>query len=57
MARQTSIKRGRKMNESEMRGLIDELFGCTDFYMAPNGNRTFIKYSMEELQKQFEKKR
>ena len=57
MSRQMAIKRGKKLSPGEMRALIDELFACRDYLTAPNGNRTFIKYSLEELQRQFEKKR
>lgn len=57
MARQMATKRGRKLGRGEMRALIDELFACRDYLTAPNGNRTFIKYSLDELQRQFEKKR
>ncbi len=57
MARQLSIKKGKKLAPTEMRSLIDELFACREYLSAPNGNRTFIKYSLEEVQRQFEKKR
>ena len=57
MSRQMAIKRGKKLSPGEMRALIDELFACREYLSAPNGNRTFIKYSLEEGQRQFEKKR
>lgn len=57
LASQTAIKRGKALSEKEMRRLIDELFACQDFYKAPNGNRTFVKYTVQELEQQFQKKR
>lgn len=57
LATQTAIKKGKALSEKEMRKLIDELFACQDFYKAPNGNRTFVKYTVQELEQQFQKKR
>lgn len=57
MAAQTSIKKGQPLGEKEMHRLIDELFACQDFYKAPNGNRTFVRFTMQELEQQFQKKR
>lgn len=57
LAAQMAIKKGKPLSEKEMRRLIDELFACQDFYKAPNGNRTFVKYTVQELEQQFQKKR
>ena len=57
LAAQTSIKKGQSLTEPEMTRLIDELFACADFYIAPNGNLTFVKYALQDLERQFEKKR
>jgi DNA mismatch repair protein MutL len=57
MAAGVSIKKGKFLTVAEMNMLIDELFACKDFYKAPNGNLTFVKFSLHELEKQFEKKR
>lgn len=56
MAVQTGIKAGKSLSVKEMKALIDELFACKDFYMAPNGRLTFIRYTLDDLEKQFEKK-
>lgn len=57
LAGQTAIKKGQSLTEREMTRLIDELFACPDFYIAPNGNLTFVKYALHDLERQFEKKR
>lgn len=55
MAVQMAIKQGRALDEKEMRSLIDELFACEDFYQAPNGNLTFVRYTLQELERLFQK--
>ncbi len=57
MATQMSIKRGKPLSDREMRRLIDELFACESFLTAPGGQRTFVKYTLQELESQFQKKR
>lgn len=57
MAVKAAIKKGTALNETEMNNLIDELFACTDFMQSPSGKLTFIKYTLQELDRQFEKKR
>ncbi len=53
MARNNAIKRGKKMSPLEMRTLLDQLFACAAPFVAPNGKPTFIKYSLADLDKQF----
>lgn len=50
------IKAGKELSNKEMMVLIDELFACSDFYIAPNGRLTFIRLTLEDLQRQFDKK-
>jgi DNA mismatch repair protein MutL len=57
LAAEVSIKKGKFLTVAEMNILIDELFACKDFYKSPGGNLTFVKFSLQELEKQFEKKR
>ncbi len=56
MARQTAIKSGRLLSGEEMKNLVDQLFACQTPYVAPNGRLTFVKYSLAEIEKQFEQK-
>ena len=53
MARNMSIKRGKKLGDQEINQLIDELFACENAEYAPNGKRTFITVTLDELDKQF----
>ena len=53
MARNMSIKRGKKLGGQEINQLIDELFACQNAEYAPNGKRTFITVTLDELDKQF----
>jgi DNA mismatch repair protein MutL len=54
MARSSSIKRGQKMNATEMQELIDQLFACSIPYKSPAGKNCFITFELENLAKQFE---
>ena len=53
LATKASIKAGKKLSNIEMNAIIDELFSCSNPYKAPNGNKIFIKNSLEELEKLF----
>lgn len=46
-----ALKAGKTLTIHEMRTLIDELFACRDFQTAPNGRRTFVTFTHEELEK------
>ncbi|MGB0929376.1 MAG: DNA mismatch repair endonuclease MutL [Chitinophagales bacterium] len=56
IARNTSLKVGQKMNVEEMQNLVDKLFACQTPFVAPNGKPTFVKYRIEDIEKQFDKK-
>jgi DNA mismatch repair protein MutL len=56
MARSNSIKAGKNLSRSEMKNLMDELFACKTPYASPNGNSTFITFSLSDLAKQFSEK-
>jgi DNA mismatch repair protein MutL len=49
MARYTSIKEGRSMNEKERKSLIDQLFGCKNPNYSPYGDLTFYIFTLEQL--------
>mgnify|MGYP000330200328 CR=1 FL=1 len=53
MAFTMSIKKGKQLTELEMNTLIDELFACSQPEYAPNGKKTYLTVSLDELEKQF----
>lgn len=55
LAKSLSIKSGKKLEEEEMKNLIDELFACEMPYTLPNGKPIVINYSLEELDKKFKR--
>jgi DNA mismatch repair protein MutL len=55
-AQKNTIKNGKKLDEDEMKLLIDELFACEMPYTSPSGRLTFITLELNDLEKQFEKK-
>lgn len=54
LAHESAIKQGKLMEVEEMRNLVDELFACTQPYIAPNGKKTFITLDFQELEKKFD---
>lgn len=54
LAKSAAIKRGKNLVNNEMKTLIDELFACENPYTAPNGKKTFVQISSEELAAKFE---
>ncbi len=48
-----AIKAGDKMNDAEMRALIDQLFQTEMPYVCPHGRPVVLKISIEELHKRF----
>lgn len=53
LAYRAAIKEGKKLQVSEMRQLIDELFACEQPYVSPAGKLTFTTFDFEELEKRF----
>lgn len=53
MAVNSSIKKGKKLEQEEIVELIDQLFGCQLPYNSPSGKKCFITYSLDELLQQF----
>jgi len=53
MARNMRIKKGKNLNEEEMTLLTDELFACQNPNYTPNGKKTIITVTLEELEKLF----
>ena len=53
MAIQSAIRQGKVLDKKEMTMLIDQLFACEQPNFAPNGDKTFITLTLEELSKGF----
>ncbi len=53
MARSMAIKAGKKLSENEMTLLTDQLFACESPYFAPNGKKTIVTVTLDELEKLF----
>ena len=48
-----AIKAGDKLNENEMRILVDKLFATSMPYVCPHGRPIVIKIPIEELDRRF----
>lgn len=55
LAKRTSIRKGARLNEQEMSGLIDQLFGCSSPNYAPNGQTTFHILDLNRIENYFNK--
>lgn len=53
MAKVSAIKIGKKMEQQEMRHLIDELFACSSPYVSLNGKAVIINLNLEDIDKSF----
>jgi DNA mismatch repair protein MutL len=53
LATSSAMRSGKSLTTTEMRALVDELFACQDFQTAPNGHRTFVTFTHDELEKRF----
>ncbi|MBD3367874.1 MAG: DNA mismatch repair endonuclease MutL [Candidatus Eisenbacteria bacterium] len=49
----TAIKAGDRLREEEMRALVDQLFATELPYSCPHGRPTFMRMTLEELDKRF----
>ncbi|TXF88832.1 DNA mismatch repair endonuclease MutL [Neolewinella aurantiaca] len=54
LVRSAAIKAGQSLDVAEMRSLINRLFACEQPRRAPSGRRCFVKYELNEIDKQFE---
>jgi len=55
LAYSACIKAGKVLSVGEMQNLIDELFACENPFTSPTGRKTFKKYKIDDLDKEFEK--
>jgi len=53
MAQRSAIPVGTRLSMKAMRGLINELFQCTDPLCSPRGDRTIIRIAMDDLAHRF----
>jgi DNA mismatch repair protein MutL len=53
LARQQAIKTGIRLTEREMRGLLTDLFACTQPNITPEGNPTYLEFKQDQLEKMF----
>lgn len=49
----SSIKKGKSMEDREIRELIDKLFACEHPYTSPSGKKCFITLRIDELENRF----
>ncbi|MFT6807493.1 MAG: DNA mismatch repair protein MutL [Saprospiraceae bacterium] len=47
------IKKGKRLEHSELQTLIDELFACENPYNNPSGKKCFITFGLDEVERQF----
>jgi len=52
-ASRTAIPRGRKLNDTEMESIIDQLFACSEPYKDPLQKPTLIYYSIDDIKNRF----
>lgn len=55
LARQRAIKTGIRLTEREMRQLLTDLFECTPFNVAPDGNPTYLEFKQDQIERMFGK--
>lgn len=53
LARGAAIRRGHQLDVAEMRSLINQLFACGQPQLAPNGDKTFVKYELPDIERLF----
>ncbi len=53
MASCACLKRGKQLSIEEMKKIIDQLFSCETPFTSPGGHKTFVKYDLEDIRKQF----
>ncbi|MDX2196265.1 MAG: DNA mismatch repair endonuclease MutL [Cytophagales bacterium] len=54
LAKKTSIKRGTKLNNTEIQAIVEQLFASTQPMYAPDGRKILVKIENEKLERMFE---
>lgn len=57
IARRSAIRAGTRLDELEMRALIDQLFQCAQPYAGPDGKPTLVRIPVDELDRRFGRRR
>ncbi|MBO9619333.1 MAG: DNA mismatch repair endonuclease MutL [Niabella sp.] len=53
LARQRAVKKGNRLTERELRGLVADLFQCEPYNTSPDGNPTYLEFKQEQIEKMF----
>lgn len=53
LACRTAIKTGKRLSQTEMQSLIDQLFNCEMPYACPHGRPTMVRVTLDELDRRF----
>lgn len=53
LAKQTSIKKGQRLEPREMKSVMEELFVCKEPNFSPGGKPTFITMNLQEIEQRF----
>lgn len=53
MARSAAVKRGSRLEASEMKLIINQLFACENPMRSPGGRACFLTFNLDELEQQF----
>ncbi len=53
MAQSSAVHKGKRLEQEEMKLLIDDLFACEMPYTGPSGRKCFITYELNDLDKLF----
>ncbi|WP_020537194.1 DNA mismatch repair endonuclease MutL [Lewinella cohaerens] len=53
MARSAAIKRGKRLDVSEMQLIINQLFACSNPMRSPSGRSCYLTFSLDELEQKF----
>jgi DNA mismatch repair protein MutL len=54
MAASVAIKPGQRLQEEEMRNLLDSLFGCEVSAYSPSGKPTIVSFTLNDIDAKFE---
>jgi len=53
-AEEAAVKEGEDLNENELGLIVDQLFATSQPSVTPEGKRTFVKISHDELREKFD---
>lgn len=53
MARSAAVKRGQRLDQTEMQQIINQLFACENPLRSPSGRACYLTFNLDELERQF----